>query len=381
MSGYDVIVLGLGGMGSAAAAQLAKRRKRVLGLEQFELGHELGASAGRTRIIRKAYFEGLAYVPLLMRAYELWRELERETTTTLLDLVGSLMVGVPEGSMLAGVRLSMQRYGVMIDELSSEQVAARFPQARLRSNEVGLFEPEAGIVFPERGIAAHQQAARAHGAELRGGVRVVGWRRSSAGTVQVELAGGEAVEAEQLILCAGPWLAEITRELALPLTVQRNVQIWFSPATEDLSRGRFPVFFVDRPGLPKPLYGFPDLGDGVKAALHAFGAVTTPASLDREIHPADIAAVKFALDGWLPGAAGRFRSGKACMYTLTPDEHFIIDRHPQDDGVIIAGGFSGHGYKFCPVVGEIIADLVDGTTRHDVEFLSLRRFTKTEVSP
>jgi sarcosine oxidase len=363
-------------MGSAAAAHLARRRKRVLGLEQFDLGHELGASAGRTRIIRKAYFEGPQYVPLLLRAYDLWRELEIQTQTILLDLVGVLMVGAAGGAMLEGVRLSMQRYGVRIDELGRNDFAKRFPQARLRSGEIALLEPDAGIVFPEGGIAAHQQAARLAGAELRGGVRVTSWRRSSTGTIRVDLADGERIETEQLVLCAGPWLAEVAAELELPLVVQRNVQIWFAPATGAFARGRFPAFFLERAGLPRPLYGFPDLGDGVKAALHGYGDYTTAASLDRDIHEADIAAVKSALDPWLPGAAHAFHSGKACMYALTPDEHFIVDRHPRDAGVVIAGGFSGHGYKFAPAIGEIVADLADGKARPDSAFLGLARLAK-----
>jgi sarcosine oxidase len=269
----------------------------------------------------------------------------------------------------------METYGVPMDELNGRDAARRFPAARFAPGEIGLFEPDAGIVFPELGIAAHQNAALLDGAELRGGVAVAGWRRKSAGAIQVELGDGDILEASHLILCAGPWLAELSRDLGLPLRVQRNVQIWFAPATRGFARGEFPAFFLDRAGLPKPLYGFPDLGAGFKAALHGYGAFTQADALDRTIHPADIGAVKDALDDWLPGAAGTFRSGKACMYALTPDEHFIIDRHPDDDGIIIAGGFSGHGYKFCPVVGEIIADLVDGVTRRDVEFLALRRFS------
>lgn len=367
-------------MGSAAAAHLAKRGKRVLGFDQFELGHELGASSGHTRIIRKAYFEGPAYVPLLERAYELWRELERETSSVLLDLVGILMVGVASGSMIQGVRRSTERYGVHVDEIGREQLAKSFPQAHFLRDEIGLFEAEAGIVFPERGVAAHQNVAVAHGADLRGGLKVASFFRTNSGTIRVTLEDGEVVETEQLVICAGPWLAGVAHDVHLPLVVQRNVQIWFAPETGDFARGRFPAFFLERADMPKPLYGFPDLGEGVKAALHAYGALTTPAQLDREIHAADVTAVKSALDAWLPGAAGEFRSGKACMYTLTPDEHFIIDRHPHDDGIVIAGGFSGHGYKFCPVVGEIVADLIDGVTRPDIEFLSLRRFSNAGLA-
>lgn len=242
---YDVVVVGLGGMGSAAAAHLAKRGKRVLGLEQFVLGHELGSSAGRTRIIRKAYFEDVAYIPLLERAYELWRELERETDGLLLDLVGTLVVGTARSGTLDGVRLAVERYGIGIQELTRAQTTQRFPQTRLLPDEIGLLEPEAGIVFPERGIAAHQHLASRLGAQLRGNVRVIGWQRNHAGTLCIELDGGETVEAEELVLCAGPWLSQIGRELGLPLSIQRNTQIWFTPATSSFARGRLPTFFLE----------------------------------------------------------------------------------------------------------------------------------------
>ncbi len=361
-------------MGSAVAAHLAKRRKRVLGLEQFPLGHELGASSGHTRIIRKAYFEGVAYVPLLIRAYELWRQLERDTTTALLDLVGLLMVGKPHGELLRGVALSSERYGVDVHELSREELARRFPQTRVLPEEMALFEPDAGIVFPEKSVAAHLQMARARGAELRENTVVEHWERSSSGALHISLAGGDIVEADQLAICAGPWLAASTCDMQLPLRIQRNVQVWFEPVNAAFDHGKMPAFFVEREEFAKPLYGFPNLGEGVKAALHAFGADTDAAALDRDIHVADVTPVREALESFIPGAANGFRFGKACMYALTPDGDFIIDRHPKDDGVVIAGGFSGHGFKFCPVVGEIVADLLDGVPRPDVDFLSLSRF-------
>ncbi len=378
MNAYDVVVVGLGGMGSAAAAQLAKRRKRVLGLEQFALGHDLGASCGLTRIIRKAYFEGPQYIPLLLRAYDLWRELEGDTGMALLDLTGLLMAGDPEGVLIRGVLASAARYDLPIAELAPAVVARRFPQVSLRTGETVLFEADAGVVFPELAIAAHQTVAREHGADLRGNVCVSGWRRSAFGALVVEVDGRAAFEAEQIVLCAGPWLAPLARELQLPIVVERDVQVWFAPLTAAFARAIFPAFLLDRTGLRKPLYGFPDFGDGVKAALHGSGARTSADQLDREIHAQDIALVRAALNEFLPGAGGHYRFGKACMYAMTPDEHFLIDRHPQDRGVVFAGGFSGHGYKFCPVIGEVIADLVCDTPRHDIDFLSLRRFAGDE---
>lgn len=363
-------------MGSAVAAHAARRGKRVLGVERFALGHDLGASSGRTRIIRKAYFEAPAYVPLLERAYELWTALERETGTVLVDRCGVLVVGSATSLALAGVRRSAAQFAIDVEEYSAAKMHERWPQCRPLSAEAGLFERDAGVVFPERGIAAHQRIAIAHGAELRAHTEVAAWSRRAGGALELQFRGGARIETERLALCAGPWMGSLTGELALPIVVQRNVQLWFGAPAAQLGERRMPAFFVDRAGFPKPLYGTPDYGDGLKAALHGFGDRVEPDALDRAIAPEDIDAVARALDAWLPGAAATYREGKACMYALTPDEHFIIDLDPRDAGIVIAGGFSGHGYKFAPVFGEIVAGLaLDGAARHPIDFLSLKRFT------
>jgi len=370
---YDLAVLGLGGMGSAVAARGALAGRRVLGLERFGEAHEFGASSGRSRIIRKAYFESPEYVPLLQRAYELWRDLETRTGTRLLQLGGLLMAGPADGAVVRGARASAAQYGVALDELERVQVARRFPALRLRDDEAVLFEREAGTVFPERTIAAHLEVARAAGAELRFGTEVLGYE-SRADGIALRLAGGSTVVAGRLALCGGPWTAQVARELGLPIQVQRNVQLWFEPLTRAFGADRFPAFFIERAEWPAPLYGFPDFGEGVKAAFHAFGKTTGADALDREIHASDIEPVRAALDEAMPGAAGGFRFGKACMYALTPDQHFILDRHPADGRIVIAAGFSGHGYKFASVIGEIVTELAfEGTTRHAIGFLSLDR--------
>ncbi len=381
VSAYDLVVVGLGGMGSAVAAHAAMRG-RVLGLERGALRHELGASAGRSRIIRKAYFEDVRYVPLLLRAYELWRELEAATATTLLDLIGVLMSGSHDSVTLAGVRASAARYDLPVEELSAADLRARYPGMRPLPGEVGLLERDAGVVFPERAVDAHLRLAHARGAELRPEAAVTGWERRPGGRLVVTLDDGSSVEAERLAVCAGPWSRSVLSDLDVPLRIQRNVQAWFAPASDAFARGRLPAFLLDRPGLPAPLYGFPDYGEGVKAALHGFGELTEPDSLDRSVSAQDVAAVQQPLEAWLPGAGSAFRTGKACMYALTPDEHFIIDRHPRDPGIAIACGFSGHGYKFCSVVGELVAQLAfDGGTALDIGFLGLSRFESARNGP
>jgi sarcosine oxidase len=372
---YDLAVVGLGGMGSSTAAHAAQRGRRVLGLEQFARGHALGASSGRSRIIRKAYFEHPAYVPLLVRAYELWHELERLTQTRVLDLVGLLLVGAQESATLTGALRSAREHALPLDTLTSADIRVRFPGATPRADEAGLFERDAGMVFPEAAVAAHLALAEAAGADVRFDSAVAAYR-SVGDLLEIELADGTTVRSARLAICAGPWLARAFSRLPTTLRLQRNVQLWFRPETDAFASQRFPAFLIEREELPAPLYGFPDYGFGVKAALHGFGADLHDAGqIDRAIHDADITRVRSALDGWMPGAAQTFLDGKACTYALTPDEHFVIDRDPGDPRIVIAGGFSGHGFKFASVVGEIVADLaLDGGTRHPIGFLGLDRF-------
>jgi sarcosine oxidase len=372
---YDAVVVGLGGMGSAALAHLASRGRRVLGLEQFARAHDRGSSAGESRIIRMAYYEDPAYVPLLRRAYALWVELERASQTRLLDRCGVLMVGGSQSTVLAGAARSAQLHAIALEELSQNEILRRYPQLRLRPDERALFEPDAGIVFPEAAIEAHLRVALEAGAEVRFQTPV---RRYAARDTAVvaELADGTTIATHRLAICAGPWLSAAAPDLGLPLRVQRNVQVWFRPRTNVYDNGRFPAFFVDRADAPAALYGFPDGGRGVKAALHGWGETTSPERLDRTVHDADVAAVRAALDAFAPGAADSVAAGKVCMYTRTPDDHFVVDRHPADARIVVAGGFSGHGYKFCPVIGEIVADLaLEGATRHPIGFLGLQRLT------
>jgi sarcosine oxidase len=374
---YDIAIVGLGGMGSAALASASRLGLRAVGLEQFGRLHELGASSGRSRMIRKAYFEDAAYVPLLLRAYEAWRELEAESGEKILYETGVVMVAAPNNTILEGAQRTAQAHGLAHEVLSREDVRSRFPMFTVREGEVALFEPDGGFVVPEAAVRAQLQVAEARGAEMRFNTRVTGWHESASGHLLVDLEDGSSLETARLAICSGPWIAPILRELGVPLTIQRNVQHWFEPLDGRFALAGCPSFFSDRADQPTRLYGFPDHGYGVKAAFHGYGEQATTDSLDREIHEYDIEPVRRALDNLLPGAAGRYLGGKACMYALTPDEHFVVTTHPNDERIAVAGGFSGHGFKFAPVIGEIVTGLlVDGGTPFDIDFISHKRFAK-----
>jgi sarcosine oxidase len=372
---YDVIVAGLGGMGSAVLAHCALRGARVLGLEQYRAAHDRGASTGKTRIIRQAYYEDPAYVPLLLRAYDLWRELERRTGADLLHITGLLMAGAQASEVIAGSTRAAREYDLRVDYLTAGDIRARFPSLRVLADEVGVFEHEGGVVFPERAVRAHLDLAERFGAHTRFGVSLRTWQ-SDGESVGVTLADGATLEARALVLALGPWFSQVFERLGIPLAVQRNVQVWFAPRSSVYGAASFPAFLLERASLPAPLYGFPDFGEGVKAAFHGYGEVTSPGELVREIdRRRDVEPVARALDEWMPEAAGEYREAKACMYALTSDRHFVVDRHPVHGNVVLCGGFSGHGFKFAPVIGEIGADLaLERATRHDIGFLGARRF-------
>jgi sarcosine oxidase len=374
---YDVVVAGLGGMGSAALAHCAARGARVLGIEQFGADHDLGASSGKTRIIRQAYYEDAAYVPMLLRAYELWHELERTTGEEVMRLVGLLMAGTEQSAVISGAMRSARRHDLRVEYLTNADLRKRYPQLRVREGETGVFEGSAGALFPERAIRAHLSVARERGAQAIFNTEMARWRSDAHGVV-IECSPGGTVRAKTLVLTLGPWFAAEMRDAGVSFEVQRNVQAWFQPSTDAYEPDRFPAFLIERSGLPGPLYGFPDFGDGVKAAFHGVGETVAAAAVRRDIDPQlDVAPIAKAVEEWMPGAAARYREGKACMYALTADRHFVIDRHPNDPHVILCGGFSGHGFKFAALVGEIAAQLaLDGGTTHDIGFLSLGRFAK-----
>lgn len=335
---FDVIVLGLGGMGSAVTAHLAARGQRVLGLEQFRPPHDQGSSHGRSRVIRQAYFEDLAYVPLLLRAYELWRELERTTGHSLLTITGGLMLGAPDSAVVAGSQRSAKQHGLPHELLDAREIKRRFPQFQPEADTVALYEKNAGVVRPEESVAAHLEIATQLGATLQMEERVLAWQAGS-DRVSVTTARGE-YEAGRLVVCAGPWAGPLLADLGLPFQIERQVQLWFQPegGIESFLPGKFPVWIWQTRDGAHP-YGIPALDGprgGVKVAVHHGGAnrFCTTENVQREVLETEITAARSAVASRLPAVNGRCLRATTCLYTSLPDEHFLIDRHPDRKSVV-----------------------------------------------
>lgn len=370
---FDTIVIGLGAMGSATCFHLARRGARVLGLDAYTPGHTNGSSHGQSRIIRKAYLEGSGYVPLVLRAYELWDELAHESGKRLFTTTGGLMIGQPESEAVAGALFSAKAHGLPFEYLNAVEVTKRFPGFRPAETMMAVYEPEAGSLNPERCISAHLSLAQAAGATLRHAEPVRSWSFGGGG-VRVETDQG-VYAGDRVVITAGPWASGLLSQLDLPLVVWRTFVTHFEPLVPAAyAPGACPVYIWEVP--EGTYYGFPALpGQGVKVGRHDTGEVTTPATIRRETDDADVAVLRAFLDRYMPGASGAVRQSLTCMYTNTPDRHFLIDHHPESDRVVYACGFSGHGFKFSSVVGEVMADLATlGTTDHDIAFLSAQRF-------
>jgi len=372
---YDAIVVGLGGMGSSAAYHLAARGKRVLGLDAHAPGHTLGSSHGESRIIRLAYLEHPDYVPLLRRAYDLWREAADRVGSELMRLTGGLFVGPPEGSVVGGSLESARLHGLDHELLDADEIHRRHPAMRPSETDVALFEPTAGILFPERCIAAHLRLAALEGADLRHEEPVRSWTATDGG-VEVRTDEGR-YSAGALVLTAGTWLGKLLAAVQPLLQPERAPVYWLHPreSPELFEPGRFPIYIWETADLGV-YYGFPHLErPGVKLGLHHSGDLCDPDTLDRRAAARDEAAVRAFASSRLPALNGPVASSLVCIYTNTPDEHFLIDRWTEHPSVVYAGGFSGHGFKFASVVGEILADLATtGAAAPEANFLRSSRF-------
>jgi monomeric sarcosine oxidase len=373
MQTYDVIVLGAGGVGSAALYELARRGVKALGIDRFRPPHDRGSTHGETRVIRMAYFEHPDYVPLLRESYRAWREIEAATSTHLFHEVGLLEVGPADGIVVPGVLRTAAEHGLDVEKLSAIDIKQRWPGFDVSDELVGVFERHAGYLRVEDCVATHLAAAQASGAELLTDTLVQSWAADDH-EVRVRTSAGEFV-AQKLIVTGGAWASSLLSDLALPLRVHRKSLFWFAAdsANYDVDRG-FPVYLFELPA--GVFYGFPRLdGRSMKVAEHTGGAIVAdPLTVDGEIQPADEHRLRSFLAAHLPGVSPRVVDHAVCLYTMSPDEHFIVDRHPRHPNVAFTAGLSGHGFKFTPVLGRAMADLaLEGKSDLPIEFLSLQR--------
>lgn len=379
---YDVIVAGLGAMGSATAYHIARRGRRVLGLDRFTPGHTFGSSHGETRMIREIYYEHPLYVPIVRRAYELWRQLEQEAETDVMLIRGGLMIGPPDGRIVSGVRRTAEQHNMPHDVMTARELRARFPAFAPSDENVAVFDPRAGMLRPEACISAHLTLAQRWGAALRFAEPMTSWSPDGDG-VRVTTSAG-TYHASKLVITAGAWTRGVAGPPELPLQVERQVAVWMEPAAHEewYDPERCPIYICEyAPGLS--VYGFPRFASGVKAALFHGGEIAPSADqVRREVEPEEVRKVQETLARFIPGAASaRPMATQTCLFTNTPDTHFLIDFHPAHRSVLVSSPCSGHGFKFASVVGEMQADLVlEGRSRFDLSQFRWSRFTSPTVS-
>ncbi len=372
---FDVIVVGVGGMGSAAAWNIARRGRRVLGIERFDIPHAMGSSHGVSRIIRLPYYEHPSYVPLIRRAHALWQETERISGEELLVITGSIDAGPEDDSLFQGALSSARQHGLTHEVLTGHEVNNRYPGYRIPQSHRAVFQADGGLIASERAIVTHVQLAQRAGADIRARERLLEWQVLPSGSVRVCTDKG-SYEASYLVLTAGAWMGDLVPQMKKVAVPERQVLAWLQPKNPSLfHRTRFPVFNlqVDEGryyGLP--IYEVPGFKFG---RYHHLGEQTAADQVRREPDLADERLLTDFAERYFPEGNGNVMALRSCMFTNTPDEHFIIDRHPEYEQVIIASPCSGHGYKFCSVIGEILAELSspNGRPQCDIDFLRLTR--------
>jgi sarcosine oxidase len=374
--GFDVIVVGLGAMGSATLFHLARRGARVLGLEQFGRGHDRGSSHGDSRIIRETYFEHPLYVPLVRRAHTLWRELEKVSGTALMTIEGGLMIGPAKGSVVTGTLRSAREHDLPHEVLTSRELRQRFTAFEPGPEVVAVFDPRAGYLDADACNRAHIDGAAASGAVIRFDEPVIEWNAGPNG-IRVRTSAGE-YSADSVVLSAGSWNGRLAAELDLPLTIERQVLFWLDPAGAAYEPDRFPIYAYEyKPG--HICYGFPRLARGVKASvMHSGEIVDRSEAVRRDVSDSELESLRDALRPVLPElAAAPVRERGTCIFTNTPDHDFIVDWHPRHPNVLVSSPCSGHGFKFASAIGELQADLLtDRPTRFDLSPFRLGRFSR-----
>ncbi len=374
MPSYDAIVIGVGGMGSAAVYHLAQRGLQVLGVEKHAIPHEMGSSHGYSRMIRYTLQEHPSYVPLVRRSYELWHEMEETAGEELMVTTGSIRAGAPDSPFFLNAQEACDLHSIPYEILTASEVNKRFPGYRFPEEISSVYQADGGFLLPERCIVTHVQAAERAGADVHSQETVLDWEVRGDG-VQVRT-DRDTYTAGRLVVTAGPWAANLVPELAAYAVPERQVMGWFQPKRPELyAADAFPVFGVfTEEGR---YYGFPSHavpGFKIGRAHHLLQKVD-PDAINREVHPEDEDILRQAVNRYFPLAAGKLLDGKTCMYTNTPDEHFMIGTLDGQPQVSVAAGFSGHGFKFASVIGEIMADLAQsGATEHDINLFRLDRF-------
>lgn len=371
---YDYVVLGLGAMGSSAFYTLTKRSVKVCGIEQFNVAHDRGSSHGETRIIRKAYFEHPDYIPLLDRAYELWEDLERVAGERLFVKCPLIVAGKPNAEVIKGLELCYSRYDLPHERWTAEQARQRYPQFQLPDDFVIYLDPIAGFLHPEKCVQTQVDLAQKLGGTVYADERVLSWNEDNGG-IHVKTDRREIVS-EKLIITAGAWASRELASLKLPLNVWRRVVFWYDAKNlVEFDQDHFPIFYVESDS--RGFYGFPANESGLKVAEHTTPQIISdPDKVNRSLEPADEPPILEFLSQFLPQLQPRRLKFSVCLYTMSPDGNFIIDRHPYHSNVVLAAGFSGHGFKFATVVGEILSDLVmSGKTFQQIDFLRLNRFS------
>lgn len=386
---YDVIVIGVGAMGAASLEQLSRRGASVLGIEASSVPNAEGSSGGDTRLIRKAYFEHPDYVPLLERAYENWRDIEDRSGERLLLQTGALYIGPPQGELISGSAGAAQEHGLLLENLTSEDVQRLHPQFRVPPGYVAAFEAQAGLVMSQRSIAAFAALAVGHGADLQTHTSVEAWRADAHG---VEVVTGAATHrCGHLVIAGGSWNADLLAIPGLALTVTRQPLFWISPQhPAQFELQRFPCWALEHRDHPGVFYGFPGAlpgvgQSGVKFAHHHPGQTCLADSPRAQVQTAEYQALRDAVAPFVPELDGKLDAAVTCLYTMSNDRHFIVDQHPEHSNVTFAAGFSGHGFKFATVMGELLADYaLAGSSSLPGDFLRMGKrdlFGEPRVQP
>lgn len=378
---FDCVVLGVGGMGSAALYTLARQGLKVCGIEQFGLAHDRGSSHGDTRMIRKAYFEHPDYMPLLHRTYDLWRDFECASGAGLFRQCDLVVAGRADSAVIQGLKACYEEHDLPYERMSGREANLRYPQFRFDDDFVANVDPVAGILYVERCIEQFCKQAVKSGAHIFSNEKVLSWKAVN-GEIQLKTSKRE-IFSKKLILTTGAWACTELAKLNVHLRVWRKVFLWYRSGDSEKYRvGTMPTFYIQSGELG--FYGFPAMDEhGIKVGEHQTAEPCEhPDSVARDLLPRDTATMKSLLKSYFRDFSPQLTRHSVCMYTMTPDHHFIIDRHPRHENVFIAAGFSGHGFKFAPVVGEILSDFVlHGTTNFPVDFLSLERFLRKDGTP